>query len=101
LKNLTITISFEITGAAKNFDGRGPKLEKNCDAILVTFFVDVMVKTSLKWRHNYIVEVQLCHNQLKKTLFGQTRNFRSPILKVKGRWGRKAPSAWRFLKMYY
>jgi len=30
-----------------------------------------MVMTSLKWRHNYIFEVQFHHNQLQKPLFGQ------------------------------
>jgi len=38
----------QVTGVAKNFDWEGPKLGKNCDFILVTFFGDVMVKTSLK-----------------------------------------------------
>jgi len=39
--------------------------------ILATFFGDVMVMTSLKWRHNYIFEVRFCHNQLEKPQFGQ------------------------------
>jgi len=45
------------TGKARNFDwgkeeGERIKLEKIYDVILVTFFGDVMVMTSLKWRHN-------------------------------------------------
>jgi len=28
-------------------------MEKNCDSILVTFFGDVMMMTSLKWRHDW------------------------------------------------
>jgi len=39
------------TGVARNFDWEGPKLKKNCDVILMTFFGDVMVMASLKWRH--------------------------------------------------
>jgi len=30
-----------------------------------------MVMTSLKWRHNYILKFDFCHNQLQKPLFGQ------------------------------
>jgi len=34
--------------------------------------------TSLKWRHNYIFEVRFCcHNQLKKTQFGQITEFQA------------------------
>jgi len=36
------------TGVARNFDWEGPKMEKFCDVILVTFFGDVMIMTSLK-----------------------------------------------------
>jgi len=41
------------------------------EKILVTFFGDVMVMTSLKLRHNYIFEFRFRHNRLQKTLFGQ------------------------------
>jgi len=37
----------------------------------------------------------------KNHYLAKSRNFRSPILKVKGRWGRKAPIAWRFLRTCY
>jgi len=46
-------------------EGRG-----DCD-VMVTFFGDVTVMTSLKWRHNYIFEVRFRHNQLQKPLFVQ------------------------------
>jgi len=36
------------TGVARNFDCGGPKIEKFCDVILMTFFGDVMAITSLK-----------------------------------------------------
>jgi len=39
--------------------------------ILLTYFSDIMVMTSLNWCHNYIFEVRFCHNQLQKPLFGQ------------------------------
>jgi len=45
------------TGVARNFDWDGPKLEKFCDVILASFFSDVMVITSLKWRHKFIFKV--------------------------------------------
>jgi len=79
-----------------------PKFEKKtCDIILVEFLGDVIVMMSLKWRHNYIFEVRFGHNQLEKTNLAKSRNFRWPILKVKERWERRAPSAWRFLKICY
>jgi len=34
-------------GVARNFDWEGPKLEKICDIILVTFFGNLMVMISL------------------------------------------------------
>jgi len=40
------------TGVARNFDWGGPKMEKFCDVMLVTFFGDVMAITSLKKSHN-------------------------------------------------
>jgi len=44
------SIKLSTTGVARNFDwgGGGAKLENFCDVILVTFFGDVMVMTSLK-----------------------------------------------------
>jgi len=47
------------------------QLENFCDVILVTFFGDVMLMTSLIWRHNYIFQVRFRLNQLQKPLFGQ------------------------------
>jgi len=38
---------------------------------------------------------------LKNHNFTKSRNFRSPKSKIKGRWGRRAPSSWRFLKICY
>jgi len=49
----------------------GLKLKKILDIILVTFFSDVMLMTSLKWCRKYIFEVRFCHNQLEKPQFGQ------------------------------
>jgi len=48
----------------------------------VTFFGDEMVMTSQKRGHNSIFEVRFRHNQLEKTQFGQSQNFRSPLLRV-------------------
>jgi len=43
----------ESTGVTKNFDwGKGGKIDKVCDVILVTFLGDVMAITSLKRRLN-------------------------------------------------
>jgi len=36
------------TGVARNFDWEGPKIEKFCDVILVTFFGGVMMMKLLK-----------------------------------------------------
>jgi len=44
----TINLLTQTTGVPRNFDWEGPKLEKICDVILVTFFGDVMVMKSLK-----------------------------------------------------
>jgi len=33
------------TGVARNFGWKGPKMEKFCDVILVTFFGDIMMRT--------------------------------------------------------
>jgi len=38
----------KITDLARNLDWEGPKMEKFCDVILVTFFGDAMAMTSLK-----------------------------------------------------
>jgi len=59
-------------GVARNSDWEGEaKTEKFCDAILVTFFGDVMAIRSLKRRHNWFFEVQIRQNQLEKPEFGQ------------------------------
>jgi len=36
------------TGVARNFDWKGPKMEKSCDVSFVTFFGDVIMMTLLK-----------------------------------------------------
>jgi len=38
----------EPTGVARNFEWKGPKMEKFCDVILMTFFGDVISMASLK-----------------------------------------------------
>jgi len=50
LLSRVIFVDSSPTGVARNFDWDlgGPKLEKICDVILVTFFAGVMVMTSLK-----------------------------------------------------
>jgi len=60
------------TGVARNF----------ANVILVTFFGDVMVMTSLKWRYNCILEFDFVIISLKNHNLAKSRNFRSPILKV-------------------
>jgi len=69
---------------------------------LETFFGDVMVMTSLKLRHNYILNFDFIITSFKNHYLAKSRNFRLPILKVKRCWGGiKACSAWRFLKICY
>jgi len=74
---------------ARNFEwGGGGKMEKNCDVF--------------RWHNGHDVitdffEVRFRHNQLEKQNLATSRNFRSPKSKIKGRWRRRAPSAWRFL----
>jgi len=63
-------------------------MEKFCDVILVTFFTDFL-------KFDFVISSLKNHN-LAKSL-----NFRSPKSKVKGRSGRRAFSAWRFLKICY
>jgi len=50
---------FASIGVARNLDWSGPKMEKFCDIILVTFFGDDFF------------EVRFLHNQLKNPQFGQ------------------------------
>jgi len=50
--------------------------------ILWRYFGDVMVVTSLKWRHIYIFEVRFRHNQLPKPLFGQITKLQ--IINIEG-----------------
>jgi len=69
--------------------------------ILVTFLRDVMVITSWKWRHNYILKFDFVIISFKNHYLAKSQKFKSPILKIKRRWRRKAPGAWRFLKICY
>jgi len=39
---ITTKVSKCYTGVARNFDWQGPKIEKFCNVILVTFFGDVI-----------------------------------------------------------
>jgi len=73
-------------------------LEKNCDIILVTFISDLMVMTY--WNDVIIIFLMLDFViiSLKNHNLAKSRNFRSPILKVQKRWGRKVLNAWRFWK---
>jgi len=43
--------------------------KKPCDVILVAFFGDIMVITSLKWRHNYILKFDFVIIGLKTTIW--------------------------------
>jgi len=61
---------------------RGPNWKSFCDVILVTFFGDVMVMTSLLWRRSYILKFDFVIISFKKHYLAKSRNFRSPILKV-------------------
>jgi len=65
-----------LTGVVRNFDWRrGPNWKKIYDIILVTFFGDLMVMTS---KFDCVII------SLEKHSSPKSRNFRSPILKVKG-----------------
>jgi len=59
---------------------------KSCDVSLVTFFGDVIMMTSLKWRQNWFVKDRFCHNQFEKKThnLAKSRNFRLPTSKTKG-----------------
>jgi len=41
-------------------------MEKFCYVILVTFFNDTIMMTSLKWRRNWFFKVRFHHNQYEK-----------------------------------
>jgi len=88
------------TGIALNFDWEGPKLENFCNVNLVTFLGYVMVMTPLEWRHNYTLKFDCVVISFKNHNLAKSRNFKL-ILRIKRRWGRKASSAWRFLKICY
>jgi len=64
---------------------------------LVTFFGAVITITSLKWHLN----VQFCHKQFEKTQFRQITQLQVIKIEALGRWGRRVPDAWRFLKICY
>jgi len=57
-------------------------MEKNCDVILVIFFGDVMVMTSVKLRHNYFLKLDFVIISFKNHNLTKSRNFRSPKLKI-------------------
>jgi len=73
---------------------RSQKFWLGLEKFLSRCFGDVMVMTSLKWRHNYILKFVFVIISFKIHHLSKSRNFRSPILKVKRRWG-------RFLKICY
>jgi len=51
-------------------------MEKFCDVILVTFFGDVDVITSLKWRHNLVArKCFLNRGKIFNTSFVLTKNY--------------------------
>jgi len=77
----------------------GVQIRKNfCDVILVTFLRDVMVMTSRKRRHNYILMFDLFIISFKNHHLAKSQNFKSPILKIKRRWDRNAPALCDFRK---
>jgi len=77
------------------------RIEKFCDVILVTLFGDVMAITSLNDVIIDFLKFDFVKMSLKNHNFAKLRNFSSPKLKIKGRLGRRAPSAWRFMKICY
>jgi len=79
----------------------GAQNGKICDVNLVTFFGDVITMTSLKWRQNWFFKFDFVIINLKNHNFVKSRNFKSPKSKIKECWGRRAHSAWRFLKICY
>jgi len=74
-------------------------MEKPCDFILVTFFSDVITMTSLKCRKTNSFKIRFRHSQFENNQanLAKSINFISLKSMVKGRWGWKAPIAWRFL----
>jgi len=74
LFNIIQLHKFEVinTSVARNFDWKGPEMEKKYDVILVTFFCDVIVMTSLKWRYNSFFNFWFCHNHFENPQFGQS-----------------------------
>jgi len=92
----TCISNIKITGVARNFDWEEPKLENFLYVILVTFIGDVMVMTSLKWRHNYIFEIQFRHYQLQKPLFSQVTELQVINLKQHFDWGGGERAPWAY-----
>jgi len=92
---------------ARNFDwGEGQNRK-----ILCRYFDDVRYfDDDFRCRNcNYVakwhviiefLEFDFIKINLKKHNLAKLHNFTLPKLKIKGRWGRKAPSAWRFLKIF-
>jgi len=75
-----VVTSLVATGVARNFYCEGPKLEK-----IVTFFGDVMVITSQNDVITFL-KFDFVIINLKYQNLAKSRNFKTPILKVKGRW---------------
>jgi len=61
------------TGVARNFDWEGSKMEKSCNASLVTFFGDVTEKIITDFFKFDFVIISLKNHNLAKS-----RSFRSP-----------------------
>jgi len=66
-------------------------MEKLCNVILVMSFVDVMAMTSQNDVITDFLKFDFVTISLKNYNLVKSRNFRSPILKIKGRWGRLSP----------
>jgi len=94
------------TGVARYLDWGAPNWKKIGHYFDNVFRWCFFWWTLFWWRHwNNVTTIFLNFDFviiiLKKHNLAKSRNFRLTISKVKGRWGRRAPSVWRFLKICY
>jgi len=70
-------VNLEGTGVTRNFEWREPKIEKFCDAILATFFGDVITMTSELIFSNFnFVIISLKNHNLAKSHYFRHQNRR-------------------------
>jgi len=87
------------TGVATNFDLGGGKRDQN-GKFLWHYFGYVMTITPLKWRHTHFFKLDFFIISLKIQNLAKSRNFRLPVLKVMGHWGREPQvlgDFWKFV----